>query len=96
MRRDDTGHNGSRLCLIGALWKPKPCARSRGTGGLTINGYKQRFVVLRNDRTTEGSRRPDNVLLRGDDPEPDDYTAPDIAAHTSGHSDADDSGDIPF
>jgi hypothetical protein len=81
-----------RLRRVGALWKPKPGAKSFGTGELTINGYKQRFVVLRNDHKAEGSRQPDYVLLSSDDPEPDDYQRSAPAAQAP----EDTADDFPF
>jgi hypothetical protein len=40
---------------VGVLWKPRPGAKSLGSGSITVNGLKQRFVILRNDRKAEGS-----------------------------------------
>jgi hypothetical protein len=65
--------NGGRLRKIGAMWAPKPGAKSLGSGSVTINGMRQRFVVFRNDRKTAGSSEPDYTLLSGDEPEADTY-----------------------
>lgn len=83
-----------RLRRVGALWKPKPGAKSLGTGELTINGFRQRFVVFRNDRKQDGSRQPDYVLLSGDEPEPDDYDSTRRTATTQPKEEASD--DIPW
>jgi hypothetical protein len=64
---------GSKLRRVGAMWKPKPDAKSKGSGELTINGMKQRFVVLPNRYKEPGTRQPDYVLMSGDEPEPDEY-----------------------
>jgi hypothetical protein len=63
----------SRLRRVGALWRPKPGAKSKGSGSVTVNGLRQRFVVLPNDRKTEGSRDPDYVLMSSEEPEVDEY-----------------------
>jgi hypothetical protein len=62
-----------RLRRVGAIWRPKPGAKSKGTGSVTINGLRQRFVILSNDRKTEGSRDPDYVLMSSDEPEADTF-----------------------
>ena len=82
-----------RLHRVGALWKPKPGARSLGTGNLTVNGLRQWFVVLRNDRKTEGSKEPDYVLMSGDAPVVDEY-ARDHSAATESQSEPGE--DLPF
>ena len=64
-----------RLRRVGVLWKPRPGAKSKGSGSITINGLKQRFVILPNDHRREGSKDPDYVLLSGDEPEVDSYAA---------------------
>ena len=74
------------------LWKPKPGARSFGTGNLTVNGLRQWFVVLRNDRKTEGSKEPDYVLMSGDEPEVDEYARD----HPARASQAEPGEDLPF
>jgi hypothetical protein len=43
---------------------------------VTINGLRQRFVVLKNDRKKPGTSQPDYVLLSADAPEVDTYRAP--------------------
>ncbi len=60
------------LRRVGALWKPKPGGKSLGSGSITINGSRQRFVILRNDRK-RGDRDPDYLLMSGDAPEADMY-----------------------
>jgi hypothetical protein len=62
-----------RLRRVGVQWKPRPGAKSLGSGSITVNGLKQRFVILRNDRKAEGSKDPDYVLMSGDEPEIDQY-----------------------
>lgn len=62
-----------RLRRVGALWKPREGAKSLGSGNLTINDLRQRFVVLRNDKKTPGSQQPDYVLMSSDNPEVDSY-----------------------
>jgi hypothetical protein len=81
-----------RLRRVGALWKPKPDAKCLGTGELTINGYKQRFIVLRNDRKT-GSRQPDYVLMSADQPERDTYERQRPGSEPSHHES---DGEYPF
>lgn len=49
--------------------------KSLGSGSITINGLRQRFIVLKNDRKSEGSKDPDYVLMSSDEPEPDAYAA---------------------
>ena len=61
------------LRRVGALWKPKPGAKSLGSGSITVNGLRQRFVILKNDRKKAGSSDPDYVLMSGDEPEVDQY-----------------------
>jgi len=69
---NDSRQRGT-LRRVGALWKPKPGAKSLGSGSVTINGLRQRFVVLRNERKKDGSNAPDYVLMSGDEPEADEY-----------------------
>lgn len=64
--------SGGRLRRVGSLWKPKPGGKSLGNGSLTINGLRQRFVILRNDKKTSEAQ-PDYVLMAGDEPEVDQY-----------------------
>jgi hypothetical protein len=73
MSEHQQGTGNGRLRRVGALWKPKPGAKSFGSGSMTINGLRQRFVVLRNDKKQEGSTQPDFVLMSGDPPEVDQY-----------------------
>jgi hypothetical protein len=68
----DERQRGS-LRKVGALWKPKPGSKSLGSGSITVNGLKQRFVILRNDRKNDGSSEPDYLLLSSDEPAKDEY-----------------------
>jgi hypothetical protein len=61
---------------------------------VTINGLKQSFLVLRNDRKTPGSKQPDYALVSGEDPRADDYTRRRAADTNDGGGRGDD--DIPF
>lgn len=63
----------ARLHRVGALWKPRPGSKSKGSGAITINGLRQRFVILPNDRKKSGSREPDYLLMSSDPPEADDF-----------------------
>lgn len=62
-----------KLRRVGAIWKPRAGGKSLGSGTVTINGLRQRFVILKNDRKVDGSRDPDYVLLSSDAPEADEY-----------------------
>jgi hypothetical protein len=89
---------GGQLRKVGAMWKPKPGAKSLGTGSLTINGLRQRFVVLPNTRKKDGSNEPDYQLMSSDEPEADAYaqrssSAPDGRGQAAGTAA---SGDRPF
>lgn len=64
-----------KLRKVGALWKPREGAKSKGSGSVTINGMRQRFVVLVNDHKTPGSKEPDYSLMSSDEPEVDEYAA---------------------
>jgi hypothetical protein len=64
---------GGRLRKVGALWKPKPGAKSLGSGSITVNRLRQRFVILKNEKKTPGSKEPDYVLMSSDEPEVDEY-----------------------
>ena len=57
---------------VGAIWKPKPNARSEGSGELTLNGMTQKFVLLKNN-FKEKESQPDYVLMSGDEPETDEW-----------------------
>ncbi len=61
------------LRRVGVLWKPKPGAKSLGSGNVTVNGWRQKFIIFRNDRKTDGSNEPDYVLLSSDEAEVDEY-----------------------
>ena len=74
----------SKLRRVGALWKPKPDAKSKGTGEVTINGQKQRFVVLVN-QYKEHDKQPDYVLMSSDQPEPDEYEQREAAPANTGN-----------
>jgi hypothetical protein len=61
------------LRRVGAIWKPKPGAKSLGSGELSIDGMKQPFIVLKNDRKKVGSKQPDYLLVSSDAPVEDAY-----------------------
>ena len=63
----------AKLRKVGALWKPKAGSRSKGSGSITVNGLRQRFVILENDRKTAGGKEPDYLLMSSDEPEVDQY-----------------------
>lgn len=90
--------SGSKLAKVGAMWKPKPGGKSCGTGSVTIKGWKQRFVVLKNNRKKEGSNEPDWMLMSSNEPEADSYEAQPRGARSERDDDRrqppDD--DIPF
>ena len=87
--------NQKPLRRVGALWKPKPGSKSLGSGSITVNGQRQRFVVLRNDNKSEGSTQPDYVLMSSDQPEPDTYT-PRSGHATASHGRPATTSDSPF
>ena len=64
---------GDRLHRVGAMWQPRSGAKSLGSGTVTVNGLRQRFVVLHNERKKAGSNEPDYVLMSSDEPEVDTY-----------------------
>jgi hypothetical protein len=57
---------------VGVLWKPRAGAKSKGSGRVTINGLRQKFVILTNDRKQKDTD-PDYILMTGDEPEVDNY-----------------------
>jgi hypothetical protein len=65
--------NGRRLQRVGVLWSPRPGAKSLGSGSVTINGLRQRFVIFKNDRKKPGSKDPDYTLMSSEEPEVDEY-----------------------
>ena len=73
MSDEQQGRDRGRLRRVGSMWAPRAGARSLGSGSVTINGLRQRFVVLKNDKRQEGSRQPDYLLMSGDEPEVDQY-----------------------
>lgn len=79
------------LRRVGALWKPKPGAKSLGSGSMTIAGMKQRFVIFRNDRKSKDTD-PDYLLMAGDEPEVDNY----VRSRQRGASGASAAEDQPF
>ena len=87
------GRQSEKLRRVGALWKPKPGAKSLGFGELTIGDQKQRFLILRNDHKQPGSKQPDYVLMSSEEPEADDYTRRRADTDDGGNSGDD---DIPF
>jgi hypothetical protein len=68
------------LRRVGSMWKPKPGSKVKATGSVTINGLRQRFMVMPNDKKTEGSREPDYALLSSDEPEVDEYAKREASA----------------
>jgi hypothetical protein len=84
-----------QLRRVGALWRPRPGAKSKGSGSLTIGTLRQRFVVMPNDRKRKDTD-PDYLLLSADEPERDEYAARrETTAPTSATADALDQ-DVPF
>jgi hypothetical protein len=69
---DSDTRQAGRLRRVGALWKPRPGGKSKGSGAITINGLRQRFVILPNSRKQKESD-PDYVLMSSDEPEVDQY-----------------------
>lgn len=59
--------------VVGAIWKPQAGSTALGSGSVTINGLKQRFVILKNDRKQAGSNAPDYLLKSADEPTVDEY-----------------------
>lgn len=83
-----------KLRKVGSLWKPRSGGKSHGMGEVTINGLKQKFVVLTNDRKEPGSKQPDYVLMSSEEPEVDRYEGTRGARRPAGGDlNAD---DIPF
>lgn len=64
---------GGQLRRVGALWRPKPGAKSKGFGNLTIGDRRQKFVILPNRDKEPGGSKPDYVLMSSDEPEVDEY-----------------------
>jgi hypothetical protein len=62
-----------RFTKVGALWKPKPGAKSLGSGTITVDGMQQRFIIVRNDRKKPDSKEPDYTLLASEPATPDEY-----------------------
>lgn len=63
-----------KLRKVGAFWKPRQDAKSKGGGEITINGMKQKFVMLTNtykDKETD----PDYNLMSSNEPEVDEWAA---------------------
>lgn len=65
------GRDGGKLRRVGAIWKPREGAKSKGSGEVSIRGYLQRFVILTNTYKQPGSKQPDYVLMSSDPPERD-------------------------
>lgn len=85
-----------KLEKIGGLWKPKPGAKSFGSGSITVNGMRQRFVIFKNDRKKEGSKQPDYNLLSSDPPERDEYAGKGKPAAAPAEEQPPAEDDIPF
>ena len=64
----------SELRKVGALWKPKPGAKSHGSGSVTIGDQRQRFVILTNRDKGTNANAPDYVLMSSEAPEVDPYS----------------------
>lgn len=60
---------GDREALkqVGAIWKPKPGGKSKGTGKFELNGLEQRFFIMPNKRKNK-ENQPDYVMLSSDPP----------------------------
>jgi hypothetical protein len=92
----------SKWRKVGAMWKPKPGAKSKGSGSLTIGDKKQRFVIFVNEDKEEGSASPDYLLMSTDEPETDSYVAKkrgrdeDETPESRPAQPFDDETDIPF
>ena len=57
------------LRRLGAIWKAKAGAKSLESGTVTVNGWRQRFLILKNKPKKPGSsKQPDYVLLSSEDP----------------------------
>jgi hypothetical protein len=86
------------LRRVGALWKPKPGGKSLGSGSITVNGLKQKFVIFRNDRKRPDSNDPDYNLVSSEEPQVDGFANGTETAQraTTRPAPADDFGDIPF
>jgi hypothetical protein len=85
------------LKRIGAAWKGKPGGKALVTGVVSIAGKKQRWMLFRNDKKTEGSSEPDFLLLSNAGPEVDDYAPRSAPAKTQTSRVASDPDDpIPF
>lgn len=82
------------LRRVGAIWKPKPGAKSFGSGSVTIDGMRQRFLILKNDRKVDGSKDPDYVLVSSEPPEIDEYARGRVAEPEQAADESDDG--IPF
>ena len=68
------------LKRIGAAWKGKPGSKALLTGFITVAGKKQRWMLFKNDKKTNGSSEPDYVILSGTEPEVDDFAQPSQAS----------------
>ena len=59
----DAMQDERRLACIGVLWKSKPDSKSLGSSSITVNGLRQRFVILRNDRKEPDSQEANYLLM---------------------------------
>ena len=84
------------LRKVGAMWKPKPGGKSKGTGMVTIGDQRQRFVILVNNHKEEGSKQPDYVLMSSEDPEPDEYGGRKGRSERADNRTSEDDDSVPF
>lgn len=70
---DSTSTQRPKLRRVGGIWKPKPGSRAKGSGSITVNGLRQKFVILVNDKKQPGSNAPDYTIATSDEPEVDSY-----------------------
>jgi hypothetical protein len=63
-----------KLHKTGALWRPRnPDSRALASGTVTVNGYKQKIVILPNDHKAKPTD-PDFTICASDRPERDPYS----------------------
>jgi hypothetical protein len=71
------------LRKVGGIWKPRSNGRSKGSGSISVNGYKLRFIILPNDHKRDGDKQPDYVLMSGEEPEVDTFRPGAVGASRS-------------
>lgn len=62
----------NKLRKVGAMWKPREGSKAKGSGEVTVNGLRQKFVIFTNDYK-KSDREPDYVLMSSNEPEVDSY-----------------------